>query len=590
MKMLAVVIPMLSFIVLLRKEDFREHFLMSAIINGIFIALSTEILSLFKAVAYFPLLACWSAYTLALLVWRIRRKGVELNFGSTELTLFQKVMLVSLTCIIGITGITAVVAAPNNFDSLTYHLPRILHWIQNGSVEHYPTHIDRQLVLAPWSEFAIMHLQILSGGDYLSNSVQWLSMLGSAIGVSLITKKLQGSVNSQIIAAIVAVTVPIGILEATSTQNDYTVTFWLICLSYYVIKAKTCTETKNTLLLGMSLALAIFTKGTAYLIAFPFMLVYLWRLAATGIRPATRNLLTVIAVVLLVNGGHFSRNYTVYGNPLSPGTGNDIICKRFDVAAAISCVTKNLVTELSSRLPSANAALNSLTNFVHRTIGIDVNDRDLTAHIDFVIFLSRNNEDFASNPLHMILMLLGTFTLVWHRKKFSRDVTLYSLAIMLSFITLSIGIKWNPFISRYFLPVFVMSAPFIGIVFDGGKIQYFANSCAIGLIALSLTILATNEMRPLVGEKSIFLTSRIDQYFMVNPTAKPYFIAQADRIMRSGVRNVGIVDRNQNMWEYLVWILLQNNDATYRIEHIGVKNNSGKIKLNDFTTYISVTI
>lgn len=592
MNMLAVLIPMLCFVALLNRNNLRESFLNSAVATGLFVAISTEILSLFNMVAYTPLAICWSLYLLALLAWRYRAIATTQKTAGATTTVFQNLLLVLLICVVGITGITAIVAAPNNFDSLTYHLPRVMHWIQNRSVEHYPTHIDRQLLLAPFSEFVIMHLQILSGGDRFSNCVQWFSMLGSAVGVTLIARALKGSLNSQIVSAAISVSIPMGLLQSTSTQNDYAVTFWLVCLTYYVIKAKECPDAKYALLVGLSLALAIFTKGTAYLVAVPFMLVYLWCLFARGIKTAVTHLLIVAVLVLLVNSGHFVRNFKIYGNPISPGTGNDIICTKVDVTSVISCVTKNIATQLASGLPGANSTLNSLTNIVHKAIGVDVIDPDLTSDRGFFILPTQvlNHEDYAPNPLHMILMLFAAVLLVVRRKKYTRETILFATATMLSFVMLSIGIKWNPFISRYFLPVFVISAPFLGVLYDETKLRLFVNSYAVALLVSSFIVLANNQMRPLVGPKSVFVTDRMDQYFMVGPQAKPYFIATANMIKGQPNANVGVLDRNGNMWEYLLWVLLKDNGVNYRIEHVDVENRSGTIKLISFPTYFPVRI
>src|SRR5262245_27542477 len=35
--------------------------------------------------------------------------------------------------------VLAIVAPTTNWDSLTYHLPRVMHWVQQQSVEHFPT-------------------------------------------------------------------------------------------------------------------------------------------------------------------------------------------------------------------------------------------------------------------------------------------------------------------------------------------------------------------------------------------------------------------------------------------------------------------
>ena len=122
----------------------------------------------------------------------------------------------------------AVGVAPNNFDAMTYHLARVLHWLQNRSLAFYPTPIWRQLILGPIAEMAILHGVALSGGDWLANTVQFSAMTGSVLGVSLMAKQLGGNRTTQIFAALLAFTLPMGILQASSAQNDYVAAFWCV--------------------------------------------------------------------------------------------------------------------------------------------------------------------------------------------------------------------------------------------------------------------------------------------------------------------------------------------------------------------------
>src|SRR5262245_35403163 len=175
-------------------------------------------------------------------------------------------LLLPIGFIVSLTGLIALVAPPNTYDSMTYHLGRVVHWIQNHDVRPYPTNIDRQLYNPPWAEFAISHFHILSGGDRLANAVQWLSMLGSIVGVSLIAKQLGGSWDCQVLASLVALCLPMGILQASSTQNDYVVTFWLVCFAYYVFLILQVVQGPSSfwlqaILAGISLGLALLTKA-----------------------------------------------------------------------------------------------------------------------------------------------------------------------------------------------------------------------------------------------------------------------------------------------------------------------------------------
>ena len=131
--------------------------------------------------------------------------------------------------------------------------------------------ILRQLHSNPWSEFAILHFQILDGGDRFANFIQWFSMVGSIVGVSLLAKELKATIRGQIFAAVACATIPMGILQGSSTQTDYVVSFWLVCFVYFAMLLRRKADLLYALATGVALGLAILTKATAYIFAFPFL-------------------------------------------------------------------------------------------------------------------------------------------------------------------------------------------------------------------------------------------------------------------------------------------------------------------------------
>src|SRR5262249_2538151 len=149
------------------------------------------------------------------LLWSRLRHGTLGRLAPTISSPLLNGLLAGVVIIAATTGFIALVAPPNTWDSLTYHMSRVMHWAQNRSVSHYPTHIQRQLHHTPWAEFAILHLQLLSGNDRFANTVQWFAMLGSVTGVSLIAKQVGADARGQIFSAVIAATIPMGILQAS---------------------------------------------------------------------------------------------------------------------------------------------------------------------------------------------------------------------------------------------------------------------------------------------------------------------------------------------------------------------------------------
>src|SRR5207247_2483992 len=101
-----------------------------------------------------------------------------------------------------------------------------------------PTVNLRQLVLGPGAELIVLHLQILSGGDRLANLVQWLAYAGLVAGASLVARELGAGRRGEFFAASLAASIPMAILQASSTQTDAVAALWLVCLLVFLFRLR----------------------------------------------------------------------------------------------------------------------------------------------------------------------------------------------------------------------------------------------------------------------------------------------------------------------------------------------------------------
>lgn len=589
-----ILLPFISLLMFLNRQAPKRSFLLSLVINGLFIAVSTELLGLAGALTGNSVLIAWLLMIAIgfFLRSRVHAWCVRGRSGAAEAhTPAAKAMLATLALLAGLLGVVAVVAAPNNWDSLTYHLPRILHWIQNGSVAHYPTHITRQLIMPPWSEYAMTHLYLLGGGDRFVNGVQWLSMVGCCVGVMLIVEQLGGTLVQQYAAGIVAVSLPIGLLEATSTQNDYALAFWCVAVVVYGIDAvEEVASWPNALLIAVSLGLALLTKGTGYIILCPVVLGILTLLLRRPDRKALAvKIAAVAAIVLALNGGLYLRNWSVFGSPLTTD-GDIIVNKSADPRLLLLLVVRSLGVHLSTGSETVNNAIHEVSVAAHKAVGVETNDPRLFTGYSYRVFPYRNHEDYASNPLHMLMLLVAAGAAVVLHRRIDRRTLWYGAVIVASFLLLSFLIRWNVWLSRYFVPIFIMSAPFIVMACRAFLQKHVAAVVLVVLAGNGFYVAATNETRPLVGPQSILTRDRLDQYFANAPDLRPYFKMKVARIVMSGQTNVALTKLTGDAWEYPLWVMLGATGRTYRIEHVTVGNKSKSIPLRGFAPYTEVAL
>lgn len=560
----------------------RSSFLFAALLWGLLLTGVTELLSLLRWLDFGPVASTWGIVSLLLLffifvVGNQKLINLQLHLHHFRLSRFELLMLVYLILVIIVIGVIAWVAPPNTWDSMTYHMGRIIHWIQNKSVAFYPTHILRQLFLNPWAEYAILHFQILGGNDRFANFIQWFSMIGSIVGVSLLAEEYKATTRGQIFAAVVCATIPMGILQGSSTQNDYAVSFWLVCFVYFATLLRKKANLLHAVGTGAALGLAMLTKATAYVYAIPF-LAYLG-LSSIKLRRDPRIALIVLVLVIafVPNIGFLARNYNLFGNPLGPGqdgAGNVYANEIFSLSALTSNIIRNLSLHMDTPYSQVNIVFENAISSLHKLINISPNDARTTwPGEEFHIEGLPCGEASCGNPLHLIIVTLSVVFFISQRPR-DREIVLYILQIILAFLLFCVYLKWQPWHSRLHLPLFVLSAPLVGIqmsrIRDGRIPSIFLSI----LMVTALPWVIYNPARPVLGKNSIFTTNRMEQYFNTYPSLADPYIESAQFISGLNCSDVGL-DISFDRWEYPLWIFLRGrNNPAIRLEHVNVVNIS----------------
>jgi len=587
------IVSVFSFLLLLligRSIGFawREAILAAAVVWGLVLTIITETLSFLEAFSFLAVLSSWilMAMVLTILYSRFRNGAGISRETVSSIAPPPFSLLLPIGFIVALTGLIAVVAPPNNYDSMTYHLSRVAHWIQNHDVQPYPSNIDRQLFMPPWAEFAIAHFQILSGDDRLANSVQWLSMTGSLVGVSLIARQLGGDRNTQWLAALIAVCLPMGILQGSSTQSDYVVSFWLVCFAYYVMSLVSMKQPiirPLGILAGISLGLALLTKPTAYLFALPFIV---WltidmvrKMGAKSLTPA----LAILAIAFIINAGHYLRNWEVFNSPIAPASTSEgssltnlSVINDGEFEAVIWRFASNLIRNPASQMAVpfyyGNRIVEVAVEKIERLLALRGNVRS------FRIEPRQNHEDYAGNPFHLLLIGFSGAVIIGQLKRVSPSMIHWYVASLLGgYLIFCLYINWNVWITRLQLPLLVLWSAPIAIALSGLALARARLYSVVFLVIASQYWLFCNETRPLIGKGNIFSMPRWEQYFR---NSRPSFTAQythaASLLRDRGCAQVGLW-LGYDSWEYPLWILLKRDDL--RIEHIRVGNESARVSL-----------
>jgi hypothetical protein len=577
---------LLVFLILLSYEeiDISKSIIGTLLISSLLVTVSSEVLSLFHSFNYASLASFWSLTMIigSIIVLKCKANSNQIKEKATSFISSiknNKLLFSIISLILILIGFQGFIYPPNNWDSLTYHMARIPHWIINENISPFPTAISRQVNSPPFSELFISQLNILAKNDYFSNFIQYIFLIGNIAVSILISNNLNFSKKAKIICCFLILTTPEFLLQASSTQNDIVVSFFILSSCLFTLISYQCNSNKDYILLAISVGLGFFTKGTAYIYLLPILCLWCLLILLKYRTKKTFYKLAFIPIIsILINIGFYTRNYSYTEDPL--GKNED---KLFNEEISLKKITLTSLKNIGIHF--AIYPLNQITNKIVEKSHLLLNEKIDNPKTNFngtKFHLKKwqHHEDDASNILQILIFFICIILFLFNLNKFASFVWILLLIPLAEFLIFSVVLKWQPWHTRLETPIFFLILYFIAIVID----RTVFNSKIIVLTSLILTfysfiIVLYNPTRPYITNQNtteIRITdSRFKKYFANNMILeKDYLFA---RKLLKNYENKVATDLWIDSWEYPFYFDVYSTNQSLAVP-INLNNSTKNIK------------
>ncbi len=541
----------------------KELLLKTVLVFCGLLVLITEVLSLFYALNYLCISLCWIAVTvLNLFYLYLKKERFEIFYNNLKLRLketyqhlktrkfYEKCLLFSVLIILVLVFVQGIIYPPNNWDSMNYHLGRIPSWISHQSIAHYPTGAIRQIYQPPFAEYVILHFNILNKADYFSSTGQYLFLLFTVVGLLLIIENLGLSTTSKILCIFLAFTLPEIILQATSTQNDIVVAFFVVMAFYFALKSVQNFSLENAFFFGLAVGIGILTKGTAYVYMPAVLLIYGVTMFVFLFRDKKYNyvLYAVFAglIFLSVNIGFYHRNYQLTSNLLG------VDQKEYGTYSNEKMSTKLLMLSMIKNAgnhigllhfkPLSVVTAHAIMK-LHKSAGVDIDDPATNYYKDkYDTLYNPDHEDAAPNLIHFILITIALIIIIVKsfQQKIPFPVKLLVFTIIFQGVFFSFYLKYQPFHTRLQTSLFLLAVPLICYAvhllnINLKKLFYWSTPF---IFAYALMIVLGNLNHPY---NKIITKSRYEKYFVAKPWLYDEYNSVTQQVQKSNYQNIGLI-------------------------------------------------
>lgn len=591
--------------------DWRLSWVFAFLLTGAFTVCAAEIASAFDSLDRRFLAIAWVTLDVALgvLIWRKFRRetiawaqearGCGAKFLACDrATRWLYGIGLAFALFLGIVSLRAPQFV---WDCKSYHVPRMLYWMQDKNLRHFPTSDIRRVAYDPGAEIAATTLYLLDGSDRPINLISWFSVLTAAILASFATELLMGSVDEQAgrewlrkkaalaggLAFVLVLTIPEGLFQAISTENDFVAAAWnlaLACMTVLFLRQKDNWFYAGGI--GLSLALGICTKATTFISAAPFLIgafaVLGWRRC---LRPALALAGVLVALVTLVNAPWFLRNDATFGHFLGPVSISKInVNPSFTPDRCVANIFRNLSIYTATPSAAVTQALNKALSALIAATGrqsedpsalVPYRDGQFVLHFEMPGRAVVGNGDGVGN-IHAWLILCALLIL-W-RLPLRNALGFYALCAVAGFCLSCSYLRWHPWLYRLHITYFVLAMPVVAAALAAVAPRFVMVVLGLVCVVSAISILVFNSQCPIYEPNPNYRNwSREEHLFGSNIALRRPYIALTEDIIQRGCTNVLLKSEAYN-FDYGLWVCLWNRGYHGTIQECMVDNETDSLR------------
>lgn len=414
----------------------------------------------------------------------------------SELSPYLRFLFTTLFVTLGVIAVTNIVlilfSVPNEWDSMTGHLNRVVRYIQRGTMEHFGG-TNWNMDTYPKSVCTIQIYSYLISGkiEHAFNLIHHTAFWITLVAVFGIAQRIGQNLSASFFCALSYSLFLDFLMQAVTTETDIVLTAYLSCLLYFLFTYHATRNSKYLYLAGMAFGIVLGHKITFVLLmpsVFVIMIytVFLAPDMPTFFKRVSRLTLSItVALLIYTLPTGYIRNIQVFGHPIGPETSRKH--QSIERAGSLS----NLFEQGSRNVVRYTYDFCNLDGIRNAQWGYDLNTiirkplvfledklhMRLDEETDFSIVpfaFQRRFDFYNANPywgVYGFALILPLILLVFFRILWSRPHWFLSCAFILHLLAISYSAPYDPFKGRYFIETGLFGVLFLLLLFSNYKLS-----------------------------------------------------------------------------------------------------------------------